>query len=103
MEKPDKILGFEEQVAVCLRDISPKKLTMQSDVDDEEIPNLCVLYVLDKNFKINVLKEFADNFLELRISRFRLGRREIIGLGTGVAEPERRKLKTLRDLFVGIR
>lgn len=103
VQKPKEVLGFEEQVSVSLSDISPKELKMKSDVDDDEIPNLCVLYVLGEVLGIDVLKNFADNFLKLRVSRFRLGRREIVGIGSGIFEPERKKLRTIKELFMGMR
>jgi len=99
----DKILGFEEQIALSLGHISPKDIKMQSDLDDEEILNLSVIYLWGEMIGVKTLKKFADNFLRLRISRFRLGRREIIAIGLGTSEPERRKIRSIKDLFMGIR
>jgi hypothetical protein len=99
----EKILGFEEQLSLALKDISPKELKKQSDLNDEEIISLSVIYLWAEITKIKALKNFADNFLALRISRHRMGRREIISLGYGATEPERRRLRSLRELFLGIR
>lgn len=99
----EKVLGFEEQIASSLSDISPKDIKQRSDLDDEEILNLSVIYLWGEVTGCKTLQKFADNFLKLRVSRFRLGRREIVALGSSAAEPERRRFKTIRDLFSGIR
>jgi|YelNatPaOPRAMG01_1025707.scaffolds.fasta_scaffold37081_7 hypothetical protein len=99
----EKVLGFEEQLSIALKDISPKDIKKQSDLDDEEIVGLSVIYLWAETTKIKTLKTFADDFLALRISRHRMGRREIVSLGYGAAEPERKRLRSLRELFMGIR
>jgi hypothetical protein len=99
----EKVLGFEEQLSIALKDISPKDIKKQSDLNDEEIVGLSVIYLWAETTKIKVLKNFADDFLALRISRHRMGRREIVSLGYGAAEPERKRLRSLRELFMGIR
>jgi hypothetical protein len=99
----DKILGFEEQIAVSLGHISPQDYKEKSDLDDEEILHLSTIYLWAEITGVKSLKTFADNFLKLRVSRFRLGRREVVALGSSQSEPERRKLKSIKDLFAGIR
>jgi len=99
----DKVLGFEEQVAKSLGEISVSDVKERTDLDDEEILNLSVIYLWGEILGVKCLKKFADNFCKLRVSRFRLGRREIVALGSSTAEPEKRKLRNLKDLFAGIR
>jgi hypothetical protein len=99
----EKILGFEEQVAKSLDSISPKDIKEKSDLsDDLEIYALSVVYTWAEEINCKLLKIWADNFLKLRNSKFRLGRREIVAIASYSAEPERRKLRSLRDLFAGL-
>lgn len=99
----EKVLGFEEQMAKNLEIIAPKDIKQRSDLDDEEILNLSLIYTWGDVTNCEILKKFADNFLKLRVSRFRLGRREIVAIASYTAEPERKKLRTIRDLFIGMR
>lgn len=99
----EKVLGFEEQIAKCLEVVSPKDIKERSDLDDEEILNLSLIYTWGEQTKCKILKKFADNFCKLRNSRFRLGRREIVAIASYTAEPERKKFRTIRELFAGMR
>jgi len=50
------------------------------------------------------LKDFANNFLKLRVSKERMGRREIVIIASAGGEiGERRRFRSLRDLFAGLR
>jgi hypothetical protein len=100
----DKIYGTEEAVAKGLMDLlGEKKPKILSDLDDEEILNLSLLYSLGDKTKIDSVIAFCDNFLKLRVSRFRLGRREIVFVAGAGNEPDRKRFRTIKDLFSGLR
>jgi hypothetical protein len=100
----EKVYGTEEALAKGILNLLHTKDTKTfSDLDDEEILNLSLLYTWADLIKDNALKKFCDNFLELRVSRFRLGRREIVSIASFTGEPERRKIKGIKDLFAGFR
>lgn len=99
----ERVLGLDEQIARTLEVIAPKDIKERSDLDEEEILNLSVIYIWGEMLNINTLKKFADNFCRLRNSRFRLGRREIVAIASMSQEPERKKFRSLRDLFSGMR
>jgi hypothetical protein len=100
----EKVYGTEEALAKGILDLlKSDKSKILSDLDDEEILNLSLLYTWAEVIDCSALKKFCDNFLQLRISRFRLGRREIVGIASYSGEPERKKIKSIKDLFAGIR
>jgi hypothetical protein len=73
-----------------------------SDLDENHVLNLSVLYSWADVASVDAIKKICDNFCMLRVSRFRLGRREIIAVASSIGEPERRKVKSIKDLFSGI-
>jgi len=100
----EKIPGLEEQIAQCLRDISTKDIKQKSDLTDEEILNLSLIYTWAETINCKILKDFANNFLKLRVSKERMGRREIVIIASAGGEiGERRRFRSLRDLFAGLR
>jgi hypothetical protein len=100
----EKVYGTEEALAKGILDLlKTGKTKILSDLDDEEILNLSLLYTWADLIKSDALKQFCDNFLQLRVSRFRLGRREIVSIASFTSEPERRKIKSIKDLFGGFK
>jgi hypothetical protein len=100
----DKPVGLEEQVAKGLDELfKTDKFLLFSDLDDEEILNITLLMTWADTLGIQTITDFCRNFLQLRVSRFRLGRREVVSIASYSAEPERRKMKSLKDLFAGMR
>jgi len=102
----DKIYGTEEAIAQgLLRLWESKNFKIHSDLDDEEILNLSLLYSLGDTTGVKNINKFCDNFLQLRVSRFRLGRREIVTIGSasGADSGDRKKARSIKDLFSGLR
>jgi hypothetical protein len=100
----EKAYGQEEAVAKGILDLlKTEKKKIFSDLDDNEILNLSLLFSWGEQIDSKVIKNICNNFLELRVSKFRLGRREIINVASYTGEPERKRVKTLKDLFTGIR
>jgi hypothetical protein len=100
----EKVYGTEEALAQGILDLLKTNRTkIFSDLDDEEILNISLLYTWADICKSKAITKFCDNFLQLRVSRFRLGRREIVSVASNSGEPDRRKVKSIKDLFAGIR
>jgi len=98
------VYGTEEALAKGILDLlKSEKTKILSDLDDEEILNLSLLYSWAEITKCDAIKKFCDNFLQLRVSRFRLGRREIVSVASYTGEPDRKKVRSIKDLFAGIR
>jgi hypothetical protein len=103
LKPTEKILGLDEQIAKNLEIIAPKEVKERSDIDDEEIMGLSVIYLWGDMLKIPALIDFADNFCKLRVSKWRLGRREMVSIASTVNEPNQKKMRSLKDLFMGSR
>jgi len=101
-----KIFGPDEALGQGMTELfktAPKKAMLLSDLDDEEILNLSLLLTWADLIDSEAMKSFCENFLRLRVSRFRLGRREIVAIASYSSQPERKKIKNIKDLFAGIR
>jgi len=107
-KKDDKeVFGVDEALAKMsleLLDPAEQKLFTVSDLTPKEIFILSTLLSYAEKFKSKLIKKWVKYFLLLRISRLRLGRREIIFLGAGLHETgDRRGKKSLSDIFVGLK
>jgi hypothetical protein len=102
-----EIVGTEEALArIALEMLKPEgeKLYTVTDVTAQEIFGITKMLRYANIFKSKIIQEWAKDFLLLRISRFRLGRREFIILGTGIKEvAEAKKGKKITDLYQGLR
>lgn len=88
VERPDKIEDESVANARLIMSLIPEEKErpkVLSDLEDDEIYALTVLYAWHDITKIKILRSFADNFLMLRRSRFRLGAREMVLLASLVA------------------
>jgi hypothetical protein len=100
----EKAYGQEEAVAKGILDLlKTEKKKIFSDIEDDHILNLSILFTWAEMIKCEAIKKVCENFLELRVSRFRLGRREIIAVASYSGEPERKKVRSITDLFKGMR
>lgn len=102
-----EVFGPEEATAKILTEmLNPQgdKIYTVSDVTAEEIFGLTALKMYGKTFKSKIVDDWIKHFLLLRISRFRLGRREFVVMATGIREiaEEKRKRKP-SDLFAGLK
>lgn len=109
-QRPDanRVLGQEEAMAQALlelMDIQGDKVKELSDLGDEEIGVLTLLDTMHRRMKINELGNFVELYCKYKVSRSRMGRREIINaisLG-GVAVDDKRRRGSIKDLFAGMR
>jgi hypothetical protein len=105
------LFGLEEALAkINLELLNPtgQKLLTVSDVTAMEIFPLAYLYALSKKLGSKIMEDWAEKFLLLRISRFRLGRREFVFISGGLqATSEARKSgsgrSSLGNLFSGFK
>lgn len=103
-----KVYGTEEALArIFLELLNPSDSNVKSisDVTPEEIFYLAVLGSYQKLFNSNIMKEWMVDFLKLRISRLRLGRKELVLLGSGIRDFIEGKGKgkvRFQDLFAGM-
>jgi hypothetical protein len=100
--RPDKI--EDESIAnarliMSLIPPEPEKVKVLSDLDDDEVYALTVLYSWGEKIKSSLIKTFADNFLQLRRSRYRLGIRELVLLASLVAGGMLPSKKGMKDFF----
>jgi hypothetical protein len=105
-----ELFGLEEALAkINLELLNPtgQKLLTVSDVTAMEIFPLAYLYALSEKLGSKIMKDWAEKFLLLRISRFRLGRREFVFISGGLeARSEARKSGgrgSLGGLFSGFK
>lgn len=102
------LMGIEEALAkISMELLEPEedKLMTVSDVTPEEVFTLALLMAYGKEFKSKMIDEWIKKFLLLRISRWRMGRREFLLLGTGLREAteEKSKKASLKSLFAGMK
>lgn len=100
-----RVMGTEEATAILIQElIKSDNIKIMTDVNDEEGGVLSLLSTMGEHLKIPALKLFVKNFCMFRVSRFRMGRREMVNVASYTGEnPEGRKVKSLKDLFTGMR
>jgi hypothetical protein len=103
-----EVFGTEEALAkIAMELLKPEgeKLLTVTDVTPEEIFGLPTLLSFSDYFKSKLIKDWIRNFLLLRISRLRMGRREFILLSTGIKEvaEARKRGGRIGDLFAGLK
>lgn len=108
MPKPSfpkgKVMGEEEARAQSLLELLEKeKPELLSDLNDEEIHYLALLKTWADQTNCKILEKFCNNFMHLRVSRNRMGRREIVFAVSHIFERMKGGAKTIKDLFAGIR
>lgn len=100
----ERMFGTEEALGKLIKEFTEatkKKLPTLSDLNTEEIDFISLLRTLAKRINSKTINTFVDNFLALRVSRFRLGRNEMVRIasyatsGYPVEERARRGLKSL--------
>lgn len=103
----DRILGQEEALAKLILELihtGDKNIKMMTDLNEHEVAPLAAMETLAGTCKVNVLKTFASNFCKYRVSRFRLGRSELVRVANAGNEGTdiRKKRGSIKDLFSGM-
>jgi hypothetical protein len=106
----ERMFGTEEALGKLIKEFTEatkKKLPMLSDLNTEEIDFLSILETIAKRINSKTIKTFVDTFLALRVSRFRLGRSEMVRIASyataGYGGVEERTRKGLKSLIPGWR
>jgi hypothetical protein len=83
---------------------SDDKLFSVTDITPEEVFGVATLLTLSDKLGSDLMRTWVINFLRLRISRLRTGRREMLMLGSGIKDTsEKRKHANLDSLFQGLK
>lgn len=101
-------MGTEEAMAAAIVEMlntDEFKTKTLSDLDDEEIGFMALLETIGEKLKLKEISDFVDNFCQFRVSRFRLGRREMshIVSAAGMSWEDRTRRRGMKDLFSGLR
>jgi hypothetical protein len=101
-------MGTEEAMATAIVEMletNEMKTKTLSDLDDEEICYMALLQCIAKQLKVKEIQSFVDNFCQFRVSRNRLGRREMgsIVSNAGSSFEDRLRKRGAKDLFAGLR
>ena len=93
------------QALLELIDINGDKTRTLSDFNDEEICVLTLLQTITNRIKVKELDDFVVHYSQFKVSRNRLGRREIVNaLSAGAyGQDDRRKSRSIKDLFGGMK
>jgi len=103
----EKVVGTEEAVArIGMEFLSPDKenVPLLTDLTPKEIFILTGLKALAEFYGSKIIDKFILTFEKLRVSRYRIGRKELILFATGLKEleEEKRKGKQLGSLLSGL-
>lgn len=88
-EEKKKVFGPEEALARIGMEIlypSETNMALLSDLTPKEILYLASLKTVSEVYEIPPIYQFILEFLKFRVSRLRLGRKELILFGTGIRE-----------------
>lgn len=80
IKRPDRVEDESFAVAQLIKsllNLDTKLLKAISDIDDNEILTLALLFSWAKHTSNKIISDVCNEFLSLRLSRFRLGRREV--------------------------
>jgi hypothetical protein len=108
LDAKQRVYGTEEALATIflqLLDPTDDNLLTVSDVTPQEIFGISVLRAYSSVLESGTMKNWVADFLRLRVSRVRIGRKELILLGSGIRDylESKSKGKTrFGDLFSGL-
>lgn len=95
-------LTLEESLAkvamILAKTDSPKVL---SEITDQEIRMAAALFVIAKRTKNEMIDQFLENFLLLRVSHKRKGREELLKIAQSAKEGSDSRMSRLRSFFTG--
>jgi len=74
-----------------------------TELDDYELKLVAQLYAVTKKTKDVMITEFLLNFLRLRVSYKRQGRKELLDVARSSSQREDQKISRLRQFFSGVR
>lgn len=107
-ESDRKVMGTEEAHAVVIQDLletADLKAKTMTDLNDEEIGILALMQTIGESLKIKELTDFVTHFAQFRVSRNRMGRREMKDIisYSGSQNDDMRRRRSVGELFAGIK
>ena len=100
----DEILTPEEaQSKIALLLAETKEPKLMSELGAEEVKLVSALKTVADEVEAEMLKMFIDNFLQMRVSLKRQGRREILEVSRATTGTEERMRKGLRSVILGLK
>jgi len=105
-ETPEsQVFGIDEALAkISTQLMTPTQdnIFTISDITPEEVFGLSFMLRFASKFKSHMVEDWVTEFLLLRVSRLRLGRKELILLGSGIRQQSEKKKGGVQDLFSGL-
>jgi hypothetical protein len=100
------VYGLEEslaKIATSMMEADENALFSVSDITPEEVFGLSFLLRFANKSGSKEIEKWVVDFLRLRISRLRLGRKEMMMIGIGSRESSEKKRSNITDLFSGLK
>jgi hypothetical protein len=100
----DEILTPEEaQSKIALLLAETQSPDLMSELGGEEIKLLSALQTVASETKAGILNDFILNFLRMRVSLKRQGRKEILDVSKGGIGAEEKMRKSMKSMILGLR
>lgn len=98
----DESLTIDEALAkVAIILARSDKIAILTELDDREIKLCAALYTIADRTKDVMIANFLLHFLELRVSKARKGRSELLEIAKSAREQPEQRFSRLRNLFGG--
>ncbi len=102
VESVEDVSSVEEAIGkISMILAKSEKIKVLTDLDDEEIKQIAALLVVADVVDDKNLENFCNNFMELRVSKKRLGRRELLDLAKSSGRQAEQRLGFVRRIFGG--
>lgn len=105
-ETPEsQVFGIDEalaKISTQLMTPTSDNIFTISDITPEEVFGLSFMLRFAGRFKSSMVEGWVNDFLLLRVSRLRMGRKELMMLGSGMRQQSEKKKGGTQDLFAGL-
>jgi hypothetical protein len=91
----------EAQAKIAMLLARSDNLKTLSETTEDEVKLISALSTLGKTYKIPLLNSYIDNYLELKVSLHRQGRKEIADISRPTTGSEERAKSSLRQMLTG--
>jgi hypothetical protein len=101
-----EVFGLDEALARTITQLAEPtedKIKTMSDLTPKEIFFMARLFMISSEYNLSGIDAWCRDFLRLRVSRFRIGRKEMFVLGSGIGSSEKQKKANISDLFAGLK
>lgn len=91
----------EAQSRIALMLARTQNLETLSETDIDEVKLISALSTISRRYKLNMIQDYVANYLKLKVSLHRQGRKEIQEIAKPSAGGEERAKSGLRNLLLG--